>query len=49
MNVIITEKAITEKDADNTILSTREIFELMAARNPSLRLLKDKLMLDFEM
>jgi hypothetical protein len=49
MNVIITEKAITEKDADNTILSTREIFELMAERNPSLRLLKDKLMLDFEM
>jgi hypothetical protein len=49
MNVIITEKVITEKDADNTVLSTREIFELMAERNPSLRLLKDKLMLDFEM
>jgi len=49
MNVIITEKVITEKDADNTVLSTREIFELMSERNPSLRLLKDKLMLDFEM
>jgi len=49
MNVIITEKVISEKDTDNTVLSTREIFELMAERNPSLRLLKDKLMLDFEM
>jgi hypothetical protein len=49
MNVIITEKVITEKDADNTVLSTREIFALMSERNPSLRLLKDKLMLDFEM
>lgn len=49
INVIITEKVISEKDSDNTILSTREIFELMADRNPSLRLLKDKLLLDFEM
>ena len=49
MNVIINEKPITEKDLGNTVLSTKEIFELMAERNPSLRLLKDKLMLDFEM
>jgi hypothetical protein len=49
INVIITEKVISEKDSDNTILSTREIFELMADRNPALRLLKDKLLLDFEM
>ena len=49
INVIITEKVISEKDSENNVLSTREIFELMADRNPSLRLLKDKLMLDFEM
>jgi hypothetical protein len=49
INVIINEKVISEKDSDNTILSTREIFELMADRNPALRLLKDKLLLDFEM
>jgi hypothetical protein len=49
MNVIINEKVMTEHHANNNVLSTREIFEKMALRNPSLQLLKDRLMLDFEM
>lgn len=49
INVIIKEKTITDDDKNKAILSTRDVFELMAKRNPSLQYLKDRLMLDFEM
>lgn len=49
LNVIINEKPITDDDKNNIVLSTRDVFEQMAKRNPALQFLKDRLMLDFEM
>lgn len=48
INVLFAPLAIQTQKKEDQVLSTREIFELMAERNPNLRILKDKLGLDIE-
>lgn len=48
-NINVLFAVLPEKESGETkVLSTREIFEKMATKNPSLRMLKDSLGLDFE-
>lgn len=48
VNVLFEAKKSSLEQKGEQVLSTREIFELMAMKNPNLRLLKDKLGLDIE-
>ncbi len=48
INVLFAAKVETSENADVKVLSTKEIFEMMAQKNPNLKILKDKFGLDFE-
>jgi hypothetical protein len=47
LNVVIDQKA--DEEPKERILSTREVFETMALKNPALKLLKEQLGLDLEL
>jgi hypothetical protein len=48
INVIIIEKAPEPEKMVAQVMSTKEVFEKMAEKNPLLRILKDNLALDFD-
>lgn len=48
INVLFAAKAEEQENANVKVLSTKEIFELMAQKNPNLKILKDKFGMDFE-
>jgi hypothetical protein len=48
INVLFAAKVHELEKSGDQVLSTREIFEMMAAKNPNLRILKDKYGMDME-
>jgi len=48
INVLFKAKVINLDQKDEQVMSTREIFDMMAEKNPNLRILKDNLGLDIE-
>ena len=48
INVLFVQQAEEQAKSGERILSTKEIYEEMARRNPNLRILKEKFGLDFE-
>ncbi len=48
INVLFVPKVSELEQKGEFVLSTREIFDLMAEKNPNLRILKDKLGMDIE-
>lgn len=48
INVVVTKLIVEEKDLGKQVMSTREVFEAMAKRNPFLQQLKDGLKLEFD-
>lgn len=49
VNILFEEQQLKETDASERVLSTREIFEKMAEKNPALRRLKDGLGMEFDL
>ncbi|MBL7766915.1 MAG: hypothetical protein JNJ58_12515 [Chitinophagaceae bacterium] len=48
INVLFSEKLEVENTEGQKVLSSREVFDEMAAKNPNLRILKDQLGMDIE-
>ena len=48
INVLFVQKISDLESSGERVMSTREIFEAMAEKNPNLRILKDKFGMDFE-
>jgi hypothetical protein len=48
INVLFVQQAEEQAKSGERILSTKEVYEEMASRNPNLRILKEKFGLDFE-
>jgi hypothetical protein len=48
INVLFEPKISDLEKKGEQVMSTREIFDMMAEKNPNLRILKDKLGLDIE-
>ncbi len=48
INVLFQPKTIKVDQTSDHVMSTREIFEMMAAKNPNLQILKDKYGMDIE-
>ena len=48
INVLFAAKVSELEQKGEHVMSTREIFDMMAEKNPNLRILKDKLGMDIE-
>lgn len=48
VNVLFAAKVLDLEKKGEQVMSTREIFEMMAEKNPNLRILKDKFGMDIE-